>query len=116
TSPPFAMKPFLAPLLVAAALLSAARADDSAPPAAPLTLAQAIDVVLARYPSIDAAQAAVDAARARTTQSDADRQPQVSAQGNYAYNSLRPYVAFPLPNGGTSAFYETIENSYNASV
>jgi outer membrane protein TolC len=80
-----------------------------------LTLAQAIDAVLARYPSLDAAQAAVDAARGRSLQSGAARLPQVSAGGAYTYMSFRPYVAFSLPSG-TSVMYETITNSYNVTL
>jgi len=110
------MKSFPALLLAASALIASARADDSATVPAPLTLGHAIDAVLARYPSIEAAQAEVDAARARTTQSDASRLTQVSAQGAYTYNSLRPYVPFPNGSGGTSDFYETIHDSYNASI
>lgn len=90
-------------------------AAEPALPAQPLTVAQAIDAVLARYPSIDAAQAAVDAARGRSLQSGAARLPQVSANGTYTYMSLRPYVTFSLPTG-TSAFYETITNSYNVTL
>jgi outer membrane protein TolC len=82
----------------------------------PLTLGQTIDAVLARYPSLDAARAAVDAARARTMQSNADRLPQVSADADYLYNSLRPYVAFSFPGLPAGAIYENIQNSYGASV
>jgi outer membrane protein TolC len=39
----------------------------------------------------------------------------VSADGAYSYLSLRPYVAFTLPTG-TSAFYETAQNSYNVTL
>jgi outer membrane protein TolC len=84
-------------------------------PSQPLTLAQAVDAVLTRYPSLDAAQAAVDGARGRTLQSGAARLPQVSGEGSYTYMSLRPYAAFTLPSG-TSSMYETITNSYNASL
>jgi outer membrane protein len=80
-----------------------------------LTLGQAITAVLTRYPSLDAAQAAIDAARGRTTQSQAERLPQVSANGAYNYTSLRPYVQFSLPSG-SSSFYESIQNSYNAAI
>jgi len=89
-------------------------AEDATPP--PLTLGQAIETVLKRYPTIDAAQAAVDASRARSTQASAALLPQVSGQGGYTYNSLRPYVAFTFPGIGTTALYESIQNSYNASV
>jgi outer membrane protein TolC len=80
-----------------------------------LTLGGALEAVLARYPTIGAAQAAVDAARARTEQSGSERLPQVSADGAYTYMSLRPYVAFQLPTG-SSAFYETVQNGYNATL
>jgi outer membrane protein TolC len=117
------MKSLLFPFLAAAALAVALpviglRADPApAPvPTMPLTLAQAIEVVLARYPSLDAAQAEIDGAQARTTQSKADRLPQISAQGGYTYNSMRPYIGFTFPGGAPTAFYESITNSYNASV
>jgi len=83
--------------------------------AEPLTLAGALATVLDRYPTIAAAQAAVDAARGRTEQSRADRLPQLSAAGAYNYLSFRPYVEFQLPNG-PSAFYETAQNTYNATL
>ena len=98
----------LSPVLAVGACLAAA---EPAAPAQPLTLAQAIETVLARYPSLDAAQAAVDAARGRTLQSGAARLPQVSAEGSYGYLSLRPYVGL-----GGSAFYETAQNSYNVAL
>jgi outer membrane protein len=102
-------------LLIALAVLPASAFADAAP-AGPLTLSQAIDTVLARYPSIDAARAEVDAAGARTMQSNADRLPQVSGQAGYNYDSLRPYVAFALPGMPPSAIYESINNSYAATV
>jgi outer membrane protein TolC len=100
--------------LVALALAATAWAQE--PASGPLTLAQAIGTVLARYPSIDAARAAIDAARARTMQSNADRLPQVSGQGAYTYNSLRPYVSFTFPGGPTGTIYENIQDSYGMSV
>src|SRR5580692_366828 len=94
----------------AAALLAAATFLACAPgaAAAPLTLSQAIAAVLARYPSLDAARAASDASRARTMQANADRLPQVSGQGGYTYNSIRPYVAITIPGLPPGAFYENI--------
>ena len=109
------MKPTPVLLLLCLAIGSPIRADEPAP-AASLTLAQALDAVLARYPSLDAAQAAVDSARGRTVQSEAGRLPQVSAEAAYTYLSMRPYVAFPGPEGASSAFYETIRNSYDARL
>ena len=109
------MKPTPVLLLLCLAIGSPIRADEPAP-AASLTLAQALDAVLARYPSLDAAQAAVDSARGRTVQSEAGRLPQVSAEAAYTYLSMRPYVAFPGPGGASSAFYETIRNSYDARL
>jgi outer membrane protein len=102
----------------AAALLAAAAFCALAGPSAasPLTLSQAIDTVLARYPTIDAAKAAIDSSRARTMQSNADRLPQVSGQAGYTYNSLRPYVAFVIPGQPPGAFYENISDSYSATV
>ncbi len=94
----------------------AAPAFAGGPPAGPLTLDQAIGQVLARYPSIEAARAEVDAAGARTMQTNADRLPQVSGQAGYTYNSLRPYVAFSFPGMPSTAIYQTINNSYTASV
>jgi outer membrane protein TolC len=104
------MKPIPVLLLISLAVGSPIRGDEPAQPA-PLTLAQTLDAVLARYPSLDAAQAAVDSARGRTVQSEADRLPQVSAGAGYTYFSLRPYVAL-----GSTSFYETIANSYNARL
>ncbi|HXQ81320.1 MAG TPA: TolC family protein [Opitutaceae bacterium] len=100
--------------LIALAIAAPAWAQGSPP--GPLTLAQAIDAVLARYPSMDAARAAIDAARARTMESNADRLPQVSGQAGYTYNSLRPYVAFSFPGGPNGAIYENVQNAYGVSV
>ena len=108
------MRALVAALLVGFAGAGTASADDAATTA--LTVGQAIDAVLARYPSLDAARAAVDAARARTMQSNASRLPQVSGQGGYLYSSLRPYVAFSLPGFTAGAIYENITNSYGLSV
>jgi outer membrane protein len=102
------MKMLLCSALLLGPCLAAAEPGSSAQP---LTLTQAIDAVLARYPSLDAARAAVDAARGRSIQSGAARLPQVSANGSYAYLSLRPYVAF-----GTSTIYESISNAYNVTL
>ncbi len=104
----------VAAILVGFAGAGAAWADEAS--TASLTLGQAIGAVLARYPSLDAARAAVDAARARTMQSNASRLPQVSGQGGYLYSSLRPYVAFSLPGFPAGAIYENITNSYGLSV
>ena len=102
----------------AASLLAVAAFCACAPGsrAAALTLSQAIDTVLARYPTIDAAKAAIDASRARTMQSNAERLPQVSGQAGYTYNSLRPYVAFDIPGRPPGAFYENISDSYGVTV
>ncbi|HXN35920.1 MAG TPA: TolC family protein [Opitutaceae bacterium] len=103
-----------ASLLALAALAAHAIAGGSA--AGPLTLDHAISQVLARYPSIEAARDEVDAAGARAMESNADRLPQVSGQAGYTYNSLRPYVAFSFPGMPPTAIYQTINNSYTASV
>jgi outer membrane protein len=108
------MKHTTALVLALAAIASSARADG--PATGPLTLAQTIDAVVAHYPTIDAAQAAVDAARARTLQSNASRLPQVSGQAGYTYNSLRPYVAIAIPGGPSGAIYENVQDSYGMSV
>jgi outer membrane protein len=100
------MKSILALGLLAAALALPLRADET-----PLTLTHAIEVVLARHPSLDAAQAAVDAARGRTRQSDAGYQPQVSLDADYLHMSLRPHIDF-----GPGTFYTTIYDSYDAAV
>src|SRR5580698_5207992 len=96
-------------MLALAATLGGAtlRADE----AGALTLGQAIDAVVARYPTIDGAQAAIDAAQGRVEQSSADRLPQIAADGSYTHMTLRPYVAF-----GTASFYETIHDSYDAAI
>jgi outer membrane protein TolC len=100
------------------ALAGAAAALALAPvaPAAPLTLSEAIDTVIAHYPTIDAAKAAIDASRARTIQANASRLPQVNGAAGYTYNSLRPYVAFAIPGLPPGAFYESISDSYIATV
>ncbi len=96
------MKSTLALCLIAALALPL-RADD-----APLTLARTLDVVLARHPSLDAAQAAIDAARGRTEESGAGFKPQVSLDADYLHMSLRPHIDF-----GPGTFYTTIYDSYN---
>ena len=104
------------PALLALALAAAVPASAQPAPAAPLTLSQAIGEVIAHYPSLDAAQAAVDASRARTMQANSSRLPQVSAGANYTYDSLRPYVAIDIPGVINSAIYESINNSYATSI
>jgi outer membrane protein TolC len=100
--------------LALAAIASSARAGG--PPAGPLTLSQAIEAVITHYPSIDAAKAAVDAARARTVQSNASRLTQVSGQADYTYNSLRPYVAISIPGLPSGAIYESVQDAYAVDV
>jgi len=99
------MKSTLA-LCLLAVLALPLRADD-----APLTLARAIEIVLSRHPSLDAAQAAVDGAHGRIQENGADRLPQVSADAAYTHLSLRPYVNF-----GTGTFYPAIYDSYVSAV
>jgi outer membrane protein TolC len=101
-------------LLALAALTLSALAEGSQP--GPLTLAQTIEAVIARYPSIDEARSAVDAAHARTTQANAATLPQVSGQAAYNYTSLRPYVAIAIPEGPRGAIYENVQNAYGASI
>jgi outer membrane protein TolC len=81
----------------------------------PLTLQQTIDRVVAHYPTLDAAQAEIEAARARTTQVASARLPQVGAGASYTYVAPRPYVDFSLP-GFSSSFYETSSNVYQAGL
>src|SRR5271169_6641847 len=100
--------------VLAFAAAPCARAQGSS--TGPLTLAQTIDTVLARYPSIDAARAAIDAARARTMQSNAGRLPQVTGRAGYTYTSLRPYVAIALPGLPGGAIYENVQDSYFLNV
>jgi len=50
--------------------------------------------------SIDAAKAAIDSARARTMQSNADRLPQVSGQAGYTYNFPAPLRGLLYPRDG----------------
>jgi outer membrane protein TolC len=108
------MRTTAASVLALAALASSVLAQAPAP--GPLTLNQTIDAVLARYPSINAAQAAVDAARARTVQSNADWLPQVSGHAGYTYNSLRPYVAIAIPGFPTGSIYESVQDSYGVNI
>jgi outer membrane protein len=106
--------PAIAIIISFATLSSLAPAQ--AEPDGPLTLTQTIQAVLGHYPTIAAAQSAVDAARARTMQSNADRLPQVSAQAGYTYNSLRPYVAIAIPGLPPGAIYESVQDSYGAAI
>jgi outer membrane protein TolC len=101
-------------LMTLAALAPSASAQDA--PSGPLTLERTIQSVLARYPTITAAQAAVDAARARSVQANADRLPQVSGQAGYTYDSLRPYVAIAIPGLPPGAIYENVQDSYAATI
>jgi len=113
--PSIAMKTSLAIAFFLALGLPLFTQEPAATPV-PLTLDQAIQAVLAHYPSLNAAQAAIDAARGRVMQSNASRLPQVSANGTYTYESLRPYINFALPGSPPTAFYENIQNSYNAAL
>jgi outer membrane protein len=101
-------------LLALTALAPSAPAQET--PAGPLSLAQTIQSVLARYPTIGAAQAAVDAARARSVQANADRMPQVSGHAGYTYNSLRPYVAISIPGLPPGAIYENVQDAYGVNI
>jgi outer membrane protein len=101
-------------LLTLAVLAPSAPAQDA--PAGPLSLTQTIQAVLARYPTISAAQAAVDASRARSMQANADRLPQVSGQAGYTYNSLRPYVSIAIPGLPPGAIYENVQDAYGVNI
>ena len=101
-------------LLVLASIAPGALAQVA--PAGPLNLNQAIEAVIARYPSMDAARSAVDAARARILQANSSRLPQLTGQGDYLYSSLRPYVAISIPNFPSGAIYENIQDSYGVSL
>jgi outer membrane protein len=103
-------------LLALALAMAAPAALAQSPQQGPLTLTGTIDAVIAHYPSLDAARAAVDAARARTMESRASQLPQVSGNGGYTYNSLRPYVAFAAPGQPPTAIYENVQDSYNVNV
>jgi outer membrane protein TolC len=103
-------------LLGLALAMTAPAAFADTPQPGPLTLTQAIDTVVSHYPSLDAARAAVDAARARTVEANSSRLPQVSGNGGYTYNSVRPYVAFALPGQPPSAIYENVQDSYNVNI
>jgi outer membrane protein len=108
------MRPTAIAILSFAAFASLAQGQEA--PGSPLTLPQTIQAVLGRYPTIAAAQAAVDAARARTMQSNADRLPQVSAQAAYTYNSLRPYVSIAIPGLPPGAIYENVQDAYGVNI
>ncbi len=108
------MKPLLSLALFCGAFGAALTAAEPAP-TGPLDLEQTIAAVLARYPSLTAAQAAVDSARGRVEQSRSARGPQISADAAYSYLSIRPHVEFALPSG-TSSFYTTIQDSYSANL
>ena len=47
----------------------------------------------AHYPTLDAAQAEIDSARARTTEGNSARLPQISANAAYNYMSLSRHCA-----------------------
>lgn len=98
-------------LLPAFLLLAGVAAAQPADAGAPLTLAQALQTVLARYPTLDAAQAAVDGARARAEQAASTRFPQISAGGSYTYVTSTPGIPF-----GGAVFYTTLHNIYTTSV
>jgi outer membrane protein len=104
------------PLLALAFAALAPLALGDSPTPGLLTLDQAIGDVIAHYPSLDGARAAVDAARARTIQSNSSRLPQVSGAADYMYNSLRPYVAISIPGAPPGAIYENVQDSYGLSV
>jgi len=87
------MRTLIALLLCCPALALRPCSAASGPVPGPLTLGQTIDAVLAQYPSLEAARAAVDAAAGRTARSDASRGLQATLGGGYTYMSLRPYVA-----------------------
>jgi len=108
------MKLLAVSALALAALALPARAEPA--PVGPLNLAQAIDDVIAHYPSLDAASAAVDAARARTMEANADRLPQVSGNAGYTYASLRPSVVLVIPGVVDGQIYESANNFYGAGV
>ncbi len=101
-------------LLVLSCVASTARSEGTA--SGPLTLDQAVEAVVARYPTMDAARSAVDAARARTMQAGSARMPQVTGQAGYTYSSLRPYVAIRIPGGPSGAIYENVQDAYNVGV
>jgi outer membrane protein len=108
------MKITAASALAVAALAATALADNA--PTGTLTLSQAIDAVVARYPTIDAAKSAVDQARARSMETNASRMPQVSASAGYLYSSMRPYVSFALPGLSAGSIYENVQDAFSAKV
>jgi outer membrane protein TolC len=105
------MRTLIALLLCCPALALRPCSAASGPVPGPLTLGQTIDAVLAQYPSLEAARAAVDAAAGRTARSDASRGLQATLGGGYTYMSLRPYVAI-----GNLALYETVQDNYGATL
>lgn len=108
------MKKILSLSLALGLLAGSLRAEEKS--TASLSLDQAIATVLARYPSIAGAQAAIDAASARTVQSNSERLPQVNAHAGYGYDSLRPFVAIAIPGGPKGGIYESVQDSYTATV
>ena len=126
----------LAGLLAAlAAAAPAVRADGAGSPAGPqgsdtaspaagatapevvhLTLPDALARAQAHYPTVEAALAAIDAARAGTTVQEAARRPQLSAGAAYGYTSIRPYVAIALPGLPAGAIYENVQDSIGATL
>ena len=97
--------------LTVARLAPAALADDAPAPSGPLTLQAAVAAVLDRYPSIEAANAAIEAAQARTEQSQSVRLPQLGASAGYQFTSPRIFISF-----GPTSFYQNAEDSYDARL
>ncbi|HZP60985.1 MAG TPA: TolC family protein [Opitutaceae bacterium] len=88
-----------------------ASADDAPTASGPLTLRATVEAVLARYPSIDAANAAIEAAQARTEQSRSARLPQLGASAGYQFLSPRISISF-----GPTSFYQNAQDNYDARL
>ncbi len=99
------------PLLLLAFLATTLSAQPAPDASGPLTLPAAVAAVLARYPSIEAANAAIEAAQARTEQSQSVRLPQLSATAGYEFLSPRIFISF-----GPTSFYQNAQDSYDAHL
>ncbi len=97
------------------ALTSPLLAQDPPSSAAPLSLGQVLDEALAHYPSIEAARARIESARARTQQTQASRLPQVNASASYHFIDPLSYVDFPS-EAGSIRVYEQTQNNYDVGL
>jgi outer membrane protein len=91
--------------LLAAAIscsVSAAQTTQSASPAAPLTVGDAVALVLARNPALTESDRAIDASRARAGLSRSGYLPTAAVEATYVF--LAPVSVFDLPGESIKVF------------